>query len=201
MCRAGDSRLFISKDFIFETNLWASSMVGRKLKGGVILGYYDFIKHQWGQEGVEECVKVTGIDPKRIDAEKFYLSDFDETVLKWMSSTKGMDNVKKAGNHTVKNLGVLSYLVRYVSIQNLLRKAKENYEDTFEYGEISVLMDKFGKRASVIMKNANVIEESCVAWQGAFEGMMEVTRTKGSVKQNKYQFKGDDYDEFIIDWS
>lgn len=172
----------------------------RKLKGGVIQGYYDFIKHQWGESGILDCIDRTGVDPKKLSAEKFYDYEMSERVLKWISD-KGMEYVQKAGNHTVKNLGVLSYLVRFVNIKNLLRRAKENYKDTFAYGEVSVLLNEHGKRATVIMKNTSTIEESCVAWLGAFEGMMEITRTKGNVKQNKWQLKGDDYDEFILDWS
>ncbi len=170
------------------------------LKGGVMLGYFDFIKLHWGEDGVEECVNVTGVDPERLKDETFYPTKMSEHVLKWISGTKGMENLQKVGNHTVKNLGTLSYLVRFVNIKHLLKRAKSNYEEAFDYGEVSVLMDEYGKHATVIMKDCNVIEESCVAWQGAFEGMMEVTKTKGTVRQNKHQIKGDDYDEYILDW-
>ena len=173
----------------------------RRLKGGVIIGYLDFIKRQWGQGGVDECVNTIDIDINSLKPERFYSGDLDEKILYWISSNKGMDYVKMAGNHTVKNLGSLAYLVRFVNIKHLLKKAKENYEDTFEHGEISVLCDEFGKRAVVIMKNSNKIEEACVAWEGALEGMMEVTRTKGTVKMTKCQMKGDVYDEFILDWN
>ena len=172
----------------------------RRLKGGVILGYLDFIKRQWGQEGVDECINLINIDIKTLKPETFHSGEMDEEVLKWISKNKGEEFVKKAGNHTVKNLGSLSYLVKFVNIKHLLKKAKENYEDTFDYGEISVLCDDYGKRAVVIMKDSNVIEESCIAWEGALEGMMEVTRTKGTVKRTKCQMKGDVYDEFILDW-
>lgn len=176
-------------------------MSERRLKGGVILGYLDFIKRQWGQEGVDECLIDVKINASSLKSETYYPVEIDEQVLKWISETKGMEFVKKAGNHTVKNLGSLAYLVRFVNIKHLLKKAKENYEDTFDYGEISVLCDEFGKRAVVIMKDSNIIEESCIAWEGALEGMMEVTRTKGTVKRTKCQMKGDIYDEFILDWN
>ena len=176
-------------------------MSERRLKGGVLLGYLDFIKRQWGQEGVDECINAINIDIKTLKPEKLHPGEMDEEVLKWISKNKGEEFVKKAGNHTVKNLGSLSYLVKFVNIKHLLKKAKENYEDTFDYGEISVLCDEYGKRAVVIMKDSNIIEESCIAWEGALEGMMEVTRTKGTVKMTKCQMKGDVYDEFILDWS
>jgi hypothetical protein len=172
----------------------------RKLKGGVILGHFDFIRHQWGDDGVQECNEATGVDPRHLEAEKLYSTEINERVLKWLSTTKGIGYVRKAGNHTIRNLGSLSYLVRFVNIKHFLRKAKENYEDTFQFGDVSVLMDPHSKHASVIMKDCNTVEESCAAWLGAFEGMMEITHTKGKVKQNKYQHKGDEYDEFILDW-
>lgn len=175
-------------------------MSERRLKGGVIIGYLDFIKLQWGQGGVDECINAIDMDLSTLKPETFYSGDPDEKILKWISSNKGDEFVKKAGNYTVKNLGSLAYLVKFVNIKHLLKKAKENYEDTFEHGEISVLCDDYGKRAVVIMKNSNQIEESCIAWEGALEAMMEVTRTKGTVKMTKCQMKGDPYDEFILDW-
>jgi hypothetical protein len=99
-------------------------MSERKLKGDVMLGYFDFIRHQWGEDGLDDCIKATGIHPKMLKEEKFYPVVADERILKWISGTKGMDYLQKAGNHTVKNLGALAYLVRFVNIKYLLRKAK-----------------------------------------------------------------------------
>ena len=175
-------------------------MSEQRLKGGVILGYFNFIKLQWGQEGVDECINDLGLNLDTIKEESFYPLEMDEDILRWISQNKGMEFVRKAGNHTVKNLGNLAYLVRYVNIKHLLKKAKDNYMDTFDYGEVSILSDDFGKRAVVIMKDSNRIEESCLAWEGAFEGMLEVTRTKGTVRQSKRQIDGDLYDEYILDW-
>lgn len=175
-------------------------MTERRLKGGVLLGYFDFIRRQWGQEGLDECLGDLKIDTNSIKAESMYPVEMDWIILKWIADHKGMDYVKKTGHHTVKNLGSLAYLVRFVNIKHLLKQAKHNYQDTFDFGEVSVLCDEYGKRAVVIMKDSNYTEETCVAWEGAFEGMMEVTRTKGTVKRNKTQVRGDPYDEFILDW-
>ncbi len=174
-------------------------MTDRRLKGGVLLGYLDFIKSEWGQEGLEECLEELDIDMSQIMPDEFYGLGMDEKIMKWISG-RGMEYVKKSGQHTVKNLGSLAYLVRFVNIKHLLKKAKDNYQDAFDFGDVSVLADDFSKRAVVIMKDSNFIEESSIAWEGAFEGMMEVTRTKGTVKRTKCQIRGDPYDEFILDW-
>ena len=172
----------------------------RKLKGGVILGYLDFIRRQWGDGGIKDCIEATGVNPGELKEEKLYPLEMDQRILKWISGTKGMEYIQKGGNHTVKNLGPLSYLVKFVNLKYLLKKAKQNYEDTFNYGLVSVLADDYAKRATVIMKDCNLIEESGIAWVGAFEGMMELTRTKGTVKLNKRQIDGDEYDEYLLDW-
>ena len=104
-------------------------MTERRLKGGVIIGYLDFIKRQWGQEGLDQCVGDIKLDADSIMAETFYPSEINDQILRWISREKGMEFVKKTGNHAVKNLGSLAYLVRFVNIKHLLKKAKENYAD------------------------------------------------------------------------
>ena len=208
LCSIASIEMYTRKHYLIaESNISSKkyeeyvNMSERRLKGGVIIGYLDFVKRQWGQEGVDECINSIDVnDISTLKTETFYSGNLDEEVLKWISRTKGEEFVRKAGNHTVKNLGSLAYLVRFVNIKHLLKKAKENYEETFDFGEISVLCDDFSKKAVVIMKNSNDTEEACIAWEGALEGMMEVTRTKGTVKRTKCQMKGDPYDEFILDW-
>jgi hypothetical protein len=175
-------------------------MSERLLKGGVLLGYYNFIRHQWGDDGVDACIQETGVDPRQLKEEALYPRGMNTAILQWISGTKGIDYIKKAGNHTIKNLGLLSYLVHFGSMNRFLQKAKANYQETFLYGEVSILNDGFAKRATVIMKDCNSIEEASNAWIGAFEGMMELTRSKGTVKQVKRQVDGADYDEFLLDW-
>jgi hypothetical protein len=174
-------------------------MTERKLKGGVLLGYLNYIKYEWGQKALEQCLSDTGVKPENIKPDTMYSLTNDEKVMKWIGS-RGLEYVRKSGNFTVKNLGSLAHLVRFVNIKHLLKRAKDNYADTFNFGEVSILSDEFGKRAVVIMKDCNFIEESGIAWEGAFEGMLEITRTKGTVKRNRNQVKGDPYDEYILDW-
>ena len=118
-----------------------------------MLGYFNFIRHKWGDAGITECIEAAGVDPGTIKEEISYPGEMDEKVLKWISETKGMDYIQELGVHTVKNLGELSNLVRFVNIKNLLMRFQENYHDTFQFGELSVLMNKAGKRATIIMNN------------------------------------------------
>ncbi len=175
-------------------------MSEQKIKGGVLKGYMKFIRYQWGADGLAECEGQTGMRLNEIQEEKFYSLEHNEAILKWVHNQKGMEYLTRMGNYTVKNLGVLSHVVRFANIKFLLRKAKENYKDTFNYGSCSVLTDEKSKRATIIFKDTNIIYESCVVWQGALEGMLEITRTKGNVSQAKCQPHGDEYCEYVMKW-
>ena len=175
-------------------------MSERQIKGGVLKGYLKFIRYQWGADGLADCESQIGLDLKDIQEEIYYSLEINEAILKWVSEQKGNEYLVKMGNYTVKNLGVLSYIVRFANIKFLLRKAKENYTDTFSYGRCSVLTDETSKRATIIFKDTNLIEESCLVWQGALEGMLEITRTKGTVTETKCQVHGAEYCEYLMNW-
>lgn len=171
-----------------------------RLKGGVLKGYFKYINHKWGKTGLQEVEEATGIRQTDLKEEAFYPWEYSHSILTWISDNKGPEHLRRLGNFTVKNLGVLSYLVRFTNIKFFLRKAKENYEDTFDYGRVSVLMDEMGKRATVIFKDTNQIEESCQVWLGLFEGIMEMTKARGEVTKTKCQVKGEDYCEYVLKW-
>lgn len=170
------------------------------LKGGVLKAYLDFIRSEHGPEALEECQRHSRMSFRDLVDKELYSIDKDTSILTWISSKYGMQELKKLGNHTVKNLGGLAHLVRFANMKFFLRKAKENYDDTFTFGKVSVLTDEFGKSANVIFKDSMLIEESCIAWIGAFEGFLEITRTKGTVEKVKCQLKGDEYCEYKLKW-
>ena len=57
-------------------------MTERKLKGGVLLGYFDFIKRQWGQDGLDDCLGTLKIKQDKIKAESMYPLEMDLAILK-----------------------------------------------------------------------------------------------------------------------
>ncbi len=170
------------------------------LRGGVLKGYFDFVLSEHGKDAWQDCILNTNINPKDLKDKDLYPEAYNIDLLTCISDQYGLEELRKVGNYTAKNLGGLAHLVRFANIKFFLRKAKESYEETFPFGKVSVLTDEFSKNASVIFKDSNVIEESCVAWLGAFEGFLEVTRTKGTVEKVKCQVKGDEYCEYKLRW-
>ncbi|MBI5000443.1 MAG: DUF2378 family protein [Euryarchaeota archaeon] len=112
--------------------------------------------------------------------------------------TKGVECVEKCGAHTTKDLGALSYIVRFMDIRTVLKKAPESFRDAFSYGSLDV---EIGDRRAVIkMKDTAVDDHACPAWLGCFKGVLEVTKTPGTVRETQCQLKGASHCEFLMEW-
>jgi predicted hydrocarbon binding protein len=173
-------------------------MVERKVRGSVINGYLRYVEKNWGKEGVARCraeTKLTGIDIK--DGLQ-YPNAILLAVIKWLSVNYGMAHIRKAGNHAVKNLGLLSYIVRFSSIEAMLRRAKNAYHEAYGFGEVGMQISK--NSAIATMKDVSEIPENCEGWIGALEALLEITGTKGAVVKTKCQLKGDPSCQYEIKW-
>jgi len=170
------------------------------LRGSVIIGYLEYIRKTWGKHGLEELHLATGVDLGMFKPGKWYSPGYSESVLRWISEKGGgPEAVTRAGNYIIKHLGFLSYIMRFANITTLLNKAPASYEDGFRYGSITVnRIDDHS--AMVIMKDTAVDDYACPAWLGAFRGMLELTKTTGTVREVKCQRKGAERCEFLVEW-
>ncbi len=154
-------------------------MEERKAKGAIVNGYFKLIKRRWGIQGVTEAMKYANIGTQPKDGEWFSMEKTDR-VLEWIAKNKGTDYVREAGKYTAKDLGIFRYLIAsIVGIERFLKKAEETYETMFNFGKIKIKIDE--KTAVVELKGVRVTEYSCIAWEGALLGIMEVTKSHGAV--------------------
>ncbi|HEQ79154.1 MAG TPA: hypothetical protein ENN76_02685 [Euryarchaeota archaeon] len=176
-----------------------NSIGDRMIRGSVLKGYEKYIKKRWGQQGICQCEKFIGIEFGDISDGKWYNQIFSEKILKWISSEKGSMYVKECGKHTTKDLGILSYIVRFTTIKMMLKRAPEQFHDAFSYGDVKI--DIGDKRALVHMRDTAIDENTCLAFEGVYEALLELTHTKGKVTKKQCQLKGADRCIFEIDWS
>ncbi|MDG6220247.1 MAG: hypothetical protein QCI38_02200 [Candidatus Thermoplasmatota archaeon] len=169
-----------------------------RIRGSVIVGYMQFVKKTWGKAGLEELEKDTNLSIDYFKEGLWYDAEFSNSILAWVRKRGGEEYLKKAGNYLMKNLGFLAYVVRFMNIKTILARAPASYGDAFKYGSVNI--DIGDNRAVVTMHDTAVDEHACPAWVGALEGMLELTRTKGTVKETKCQRKGAPNCEFIIEW-
>ncbi len=156
-------------------------MSEKMAKGAVVNGYLKFVKKKWGIEGMQEAMKYAGINKLPKDGE-WFPADATTKVLKWIEENKGLNYVVEAGRHASKDLGVFRYIVAsFMSVERFLKRSRETYSLLFNYGEF--LIDHTNNGAIITIKNARHPEPSCYAWEGALRGILEITRTKGSVER------------------
>ena len=174
-------------------------MIERKIRGSVINGYLKFVEKTWGKDGLENCRRDVKLDGIHLKDGAYFPNAMLLEIIKWISKNHGMEYVRKAGKHTVKNLGLLSYIVRFTSIETMLGKAKDAYMEAYRFGDVDINIS--GNRAVATMKDVSEIPENCEGWIGALEALLEITRTKGRVVKAKCQLNGDEHCEYEITWN
>ena len=157
-----------------------------------------YIKKTWGMGGVEECCSALKIDLKVIKEGNWYDIQYSEMILQWIHDNKGPEFVTKAGAHTVKDLGFLAYMVRFANIKSIIKRAPESHKDAFKGGSLKVDIRDNG--ATITMQDTAVSEYSCLAWLGCFQGTLEMTNTKGTVRDTQCQLKDASNCIFEMEW-
>ncbi|MGM0510055.1 MAG: hypothetical protein ACQESD_02875 [Thermoplasmatota archaeon] len=179
-------------------NKESEEVEGKQVRGSVLKGFLKYIEKTWGKEGMEDFSIFTSINPDKIKEGLWYDADLLSKIHQWLFESKGKEALQRGGAHTVKSLGMLSYIVRFLHIERLLKRAPESYDEAFNYGTVDVNIQN--NQAIVKMKNAVIDEYTCVAWKGVFEGALEVTKTKGAVEYFESKDKEDKDCYFIILW-
>lgn len=173
--------------------------MGKKVRGSILSGFIKFVERTWGEDGRNDLIDETGVDVNNISKRKWYPVEYLRKIHRWIGEDKGEKYLRRAGNYTVQDLGILSYLVRFTSIERLLKKAPKSYDDAFSYGEVHI--DIGEGEAIVKMKDVVIDEFTCAAWRGVFEGSLEATDTEGTVKPIDHEDKGGNDCFFKMSWN
>ena len=173
-------------------------MEDRKVKGSVLLGYMKFVKNTWGQDGLDELIIDIGMSPD-IKESTLYDDDWSTKILAWIAENKGEEYIESAGKYAITYLGDLSHIVGYLDIKSIMKRGSESYSDAFNEGDFIVDLKDTG--ATIIIRGSGVNDKyACKAWVGVFKGMLEITKTKGTVKEIQCERDGVDHCEFMMEW-
>jgi len=168
----------------------------RKVRGSILNSYLGFVTKKWGKEGYRLCMSDIGLWGEFRDG-NYYQDAIRENILRWISREKGEPFVLECGRYIASNLGILSWLVRFSDPKTMANKFPKNFSEIYSYGKIET---DTSKENLIIVKLYDVcrIKESCDVWRGVCEGLLEVTKTKGTVKETKCMLDRDKYCEFTI---
>jgi hypothetical protein len=171
----------------------------KRVRGAVLIGYLKFIERTWGDGGLAQCSGEVNFEMGQLRESSWYDVSYSTGILRWIGNKKGREFVERCGTSTVKELGMLSYIVAFSSVRSLLAKAPANYADVFSYGRMEVAFEE--RRATIRMFDAAEHEYSCLTWLGAFKGILDKTRTKGTVAETQCQRKGAPHCEYLMEWA
>ncbi len=168
----------------------------RKVRGSILNSYMGFITKNWGNEGYRLCMSDIGLWGEFRDG-NYYQDAIRENILRWISREKGEEHIIECGKYVASNLGILSWIVRFSDPKTLAAKFPRNFSEIYSYGKIETVTDKDGE---IIIRLYDIcrIKESCNVWRGVCQGILEATKTKGTVEETKCQLDGYKYCEFII---
>jgi hypothetical protein len=170
----------------------------KRLKGSVLLGYMKFIMKKWGSDGLEEASRDIGLKFDDIQDSAFYPKLYVDNIYEWLVRTHGRDKIIEANKFAVKNIGMISYILKFVRIERVVRSIEPGISDGLDFGRVEVGLGE--KTATVKMYDINDSELDCLGWMGALEGMLEMTKTMGVVEEVMCSNKGADHCEFIMTW-
>lgn len=175
-------------------------MADRKVRGVVLDAYFKAIKKHWGKQGVDKCAEYVGVHPDEIKKRMWYPAEYHTKMHRWIGDKAGPKYVTIAGSFSIKNMGFLSYLARFISVKTLLKKAPKSFEDAYNFGTMKVEVDEEKKEALAKLKGVVIDKYSCYGWKGVFVGALEATKTGGNVKIIDHPDKGDKDCFLEISW-
>ena len=170
----------------------------RTVKGCVILGYMDFIRDIWGRDGLDKLLVDLEMGLEIREGEEYYV-EWLSHILSWIADNKGEEYIEDAGRYAIANLGGLSHIVDHLDIRTILKDGTQKYATA--YNEGNFLVKLHDSSANVIIKGSGSNDKhACKAWVGVFKGMLDVTRTIGTVKEILCERDGAEHCEFLIEW-
>ena len=155
----------------------------RKLKGSVPNGYLNYVKRKWGVTGMEDAMKFADISTRPKDGDWFPMEK-SERILEWIALNRGMEQVKEAGRYAAMDLGVFKHLfASLMGLNALLKRSVSNYKLIFNFGDMSFKRTDDG--FMIVIKDGRVTDYSCPAWEGAIGGLIQLTRSRGTVESSE----------------
>lgn len=169
-----------------------------KIRGDVFKGYFKFVKKKWGAIGLEQCRKDCGLDFE-IDPKKYYDDDLIINLLKWIKERKGDEGIIEVGKFLMTNLGIVAWMARFTSPDKAIKKFANNVGEIFSKGRVEP--DFVGpKECRARFYDIYKAPERCLVWKGLIEGMLQITKSTGTVEEVKCVGKGHEYCEYHIKW-
>ena len=147
--------------------------------GQVLLSYKDYIKKQYGQEGINNLKSALKFDIMQVTVERKYPSSYVFSCMDYIRTTYGQEELFKMGRFSLQNIGAKRYLTRFFTPQKILDRIIESLPKVNYTVKLNVEYMENG--AIVTFLNPELNEYQCIYWHGMLQGVFDMTKTKGTI--------------------
>lgn len=179
----------------------------RKVRGDILLGHFKFVRISWGSDGLLRVAVEAGFQPEQIKAKIWYPAEMLGKLLRAEDQLFGDGSgevARRSGYHAATHLGMLSYLARIVPTHLMARQGVERYRDAYNWGRLHIAdegVDDDGIEFALMrFEEAWSDPIQCHSWQGAFLGLLHLTRKDGTVEHTSCFHKGGEHCDFRLMW-
>ncbi len=177
-------------------------VVAPMVRGSHLKNYHHWVMVNHGREAAEALFQRVRIDPDRIDPQGWYPLRTTIQVLEIIESLYGdgtYETVRHLFHEEVGNFSSLRRLAaRLLPLSLLIELSPGVYAREFNHGRFEV--EVHGRRA--LIKNYDWINSParCAGWLGTYEGMLDLTRHRGTVRKVACMLKDDPYCGYELAW-
>lgn len=181
-----------------------------RIKGVFLQTDSKYVLENEGKEGLlrlEKRAKELGynLDYRNAKALEWYPVGLRPISLLLIKDVFGYNNerIREIGKMAVKFSFIIKLFVRFFSsIEKLIKKAPEYYKMQYSVGKLEVAeFDNKNKKAIFHLKNFKIHPLVCLYLEGYFQGVAELAlKDKVTCKETKCVFKGDNFNEYLIQW-
>jgi len=171
--------------------------VERQIRGSVLNTWLKYVHRQWGAGGLSQCIRALSVREGKFKDSKMYDYVLVEELTRWISSEKGMKYVRAGGTFHVTNLGMFAFIVKFLDIKTIAKRGATTFGQLYSFGKAEYDLSPHDGLVAQI-HDVSTVEEVGEVWIGVLEGMLQVTKTKGTVTKTKCRLKGDDFCEYVV---
>ncbi len=177
-------------------------VVAPMVRGAHLRNYHHWVAANFGADAANEILIGIGFDPASVGADSWYPLRFALEAMEKIEGRFGdgtYATVRKMLREEAGNFSSARRIIARVLPFNLLLELSPNaYSREFNHGRLEVEVQDH----QALMKNYDWLSSParCAAWQGAYEGFLNLIGIDGTVTKVACMLRGDPYCGYRLDW-
>lgn len=201
----------MEKEILTKEKVKKLLQIPGNVRGTIILTNIEYIRKKWGESAVlklKEKIKELEIplDLEKIKHGEMYPEAVSVLVVLLIKEILNLNDqdIFEMGKAAMKLSPIVKILTKFfLSIDVILEKAPDYWEQYFDFGKLEVVdCDKEKKYAVVRLKDYKFHPLLCLYHMGYFYQVAKIASgaEKITVKETKCVFRGDRFHEYYFNW-